>query len=89
MTRAEEAAKKAYPRGVYNGDVRRAFRQGYRQAEQDLALTWEDMQIINQMISAVDIDFSDDQYCTVPDQKFYEEVLKRFNEWKREHSDKN
>lgn len=41
MTRAEEAAKKAYPNGLYIPDLRRAFRQGYRQAEKDLT-AWHD-----------------------------------------------
>lgn len=41
MTRAEEAAKKAYPNGLYIPDLQRAFRQGYRQAQKDLA-EWHD-----------------------------------------------
>jgi hypothetical protein len=50
MSKAEEAACKAYP---YNGDYRgqgdsnskfrEAYINGYHQAERELALTWEEM----------------------------------------------
>ena len=54
--RAEEAAMKAYPIWVnkdslvkgfdWNEEYRDVFIQGYEQAEQDLALTWEDVYLI-------------------------------------------
>ena len=54
MTRAEEAALKAYP--VHDGASEQwkkahlsslaEYIQGYEQAEKDLALTWEDVKLI-------------------------------------------
>lgn len=94
MTRAEEAAFKTYPPKIgtaydaigieYETDVnareRLGFQRGYEQAEKDLALTWVDIKTIDLMIAEVDMGLSDDRDSTVPDQKFYGEVLKRFNE---------
>lgn len=41
MTRAEEAALKAYPSDIYSGgkSCRRAYKDGYEQAEKDLSFT--------------------------------------------------
>lgn len=57
MTKAEEAALKAYPEDIsystvlerpfdYNGHQRMIFQQGYEQAEKDLALTVEGIKTI-------------------------------------------
>lgn len=62
----------------------------YEQAEKDLALTWEDLQTINDLFFQVDAENSaardDDlieQNLPFPyGQKFYEEVLRRFREMK-------
>jgi len=43
MTRAEQRALEAYP---YDYPERTGFRQGYEQAEKDLALTVEDIKTI-------------------------------------------
>lgn len=43
MSRAEERALEAYP---YDYPERTGFRQGYEQAEKDLALTVEDIKTI-------------------------------------------
>lgn len=100
MTRAEEEAYKIYPEektiiGAYstgrlmvkdvNAEKRNCFIDGYEKAEKDLMLTWEDIKTINQMLSAVEDEDPDDEYFELSEQRFYEEVLKRFNEWKQEH----
>lgn len=64
-------------------DVRKAFVEGYHQAEQDLELTWEDMMIIHKCIK----DAMNFHLCKmmegVEGQKIvYEEILKRFKETK-------
>jgi hypothetical protein len=50
MSKAEEAACKAYPynrdyrgQGDSNSKFREAYINGYHQAERELALTWEEM----------------------------------------------
>ena len=49
------------------------FLNGYQQAEKDLALTWEDIKIIDKLLNqCVD--------CSNP----YQEVLNRFNKQKEE-----
>lgn len=82
MTRAEQEANKAYPtdeNSTVNYVLKLGFIDGYKQAEQDLALTWEDIRTINQMISAVVMEDPDDGSFELSEQQFYEEVLKRFN----------
>ena len=88
MTRAEEAALKAYPvkeewvgnqygaLGDVNKDVRAKYQEGYEQAEKDLALTWEDIDKIIQLWLSV----WDEMDGTK--QELYEEVLRRFLETK-------
>lgn len=49
-------------------------------AEKDLALTWEDMAKIDAIILDVNNEFAVDYSKEISRQKFYEEVLKRFNE---------
>ena len=62
-------------------NVRRLmWREGYRQAEKDLALTWEDMAKIDAIILDVNNEFAVDYSKEISRQKFYEEVLRRFNE---------
>lgn len=102
--RSEEAALELYPvnmvlvpladGGTQEEDVnfwiRKYIELGYEQAEQDLALTWEDLQAINDLFFQVDAENSaardDDlieQNLPFPyGQKFYEEVLRRFREMK-------
>lgn len=66
------------------------YLQGYKDAEQDLALTWEDMRTINDLFLKVDSENSAawdyeviEQDLPYPyGQKFYEEVLRRFRETK-------
>lgn len=62
-------------------NVRRImWREGYRQADKDLALTWEDMSKIDAIILDVNNEFAVDYSKEISRQKFYEEVLRRFNE---------
>ena len=61
-------------------EQKRQYIAGYEQAEQDLALTWEDMAKIDAIILDVNNEFAVDYSKEISRQKFYEEVLKRFNE---------
>lgn len=68
----------------------RGYKLGYKQAEQDLALTWEDLRTINDLFLKVDAENSEawDYEVIKQDlpfpygQHFYEEVLRRFREMK-------
>ena len=87
---AEEAGMKAYPvrgkwvgnqYGYWDGDInmesRQRYIEGYKQAEKDLALTWEDVNLIDSIL----IDMQDEgveRYGGL--RQYYEEALKRFNE---------
>ena len=53
------------------------FKAGYELAEKNLALTWEDMHKIVLLTSKVSQEFTTDNTREV-----YEEVLRRFNEYK-------
>lgn len=89
--KAEEAAIKAYPisenstSGVYTMDnnywPRLNFIQGYEQAEKDLALTWEDIRTIVQILTQgdwYDFEISDKLWS----KEFYEEILQQFKKQK-------
>ena len=54
-----------------------------KQAEKDLTLTWEDMAKIDAIIMDVNNEFAIDVSKEISRQKFYEAVLKRFNELKK------
>lgn len=54
-----------------------------KQAEKDLTLTWEDMAKIDAIIMDVNNEFAIDISKEISRQKFYEAVLKRFNELKK------
>jgi hypothetical protein len=78
MSKAEDLAEKTYPKGdIYifgDGSIacQVAYVKGYRQAEKDLELTWEDIKTIDKLLNqCVD--------CSNP----YQEVLKRFKEMKK------
>lgn len=89
MSRAEYEANIRYGGELVMSPRWHGFIEGYEQAEKHLTLTWEDIRTINQILSAVEDEEPDDEYFELSEKQFYEEVLKRFNEWKREHSDKN
>ena len=92
MSKAQERALEAYPKlsvasvcldGTspvdLNTGARKRFIEGYKQAEKDLALTWEDIKAIEQIIATSDwYDFEINGKLW--SQEFYEEVLKRFKE---------
>jgi hypothetical protein len=97
MTKAEERALEFYPMKDYNKEpnyihscdskmldevYRQVFMLGYKQAEKDLALTWEDMR----KIILIDIEMTDDPEAHpewMEEQPFYEEILKRYLEAKK------
>ena len=82
MDRAEQAwvdyEYREHPKGLYHT----CFVDGYRQAEKDLALTWEDVK----QIAMISVELSrkrfDDFYVhqTISDEEHFSEVLRRFNE---------
>ena len=93
MTKAEEAALKAYPfvttddccgnafvANATNDDIinlRSGFINGYEQAEKEFELTWEDIKDIDDWISVIQT--SDN----LIGKELYEEVLRRFKEAKK------
>ena len=99
MTRAEEAALRAYPPTFSSGKkdakriqaesvdthqpIRTIFIRAYEQAEKDLMLTWEDIAKIDAIIMDVNNELAIDNSKEISRQKFYKEVLKRFNELKK------
>ena len=93
--RAKQAALKAYPPTYTtvkrhakrvqselvdtHKPVRAIFQQGYEMAEKDLALTWKD---VKKIVTIADSMLTYTAWDAVdwPDkQKYYEEVLRRFN----------
>lgn len=76
--RAEEAAM-SYT-GYCRNEAYKHFIKGYEKAEKDLALTWEDIRKICTLSVIVEMGLGRE----VSDKKHYEEVLKRFNEYKEE-----
>lgn len=59
--------------------------EGRRLEKDDLVLTWEDMAKIDAIILDVNNEFAVDYSKEIDRQKFYEEVLRRFNEIKYGH----
>ena len=98
MTRAEEAALKAFPMKDYNKEpnyihscdskmldevYREVFMLGYKQAEKDFALTINDLELLHTFLYAIK---NNKQGCftfTRLSDEQYEEILKRFNEAKK------
>ncbi len=95
MKRAKEEALKAYPpRSIaanYDTIARRdAFEYGYLKAEQDNALTWEDMMIIHKCIKdAMNFHLYKMMEGLDGQKIVYEEVLKRFKKLKEKLLNKN
>ena len=63
--------------GDANEEKRIGFIEGYHQAKKDLALTWKDIEAIDQIFTDVFKDGFD-----VTTNNYYQEVLKRFNKQK-------
>lgn len=75
MKRAITASEKAYPKDRYTEDLRTAYSNGYIQAEEDLALTWQDIkQIVNLADETLKANTGFES-----EQAYYEEVLRLFN----------
>ena len=88
MTKAEKVAVKIYPHGVFQGEegdsLRAACMLGYGQAEKDLALTWEDIKLITTIADDMLTGTAWDAIDWPDEQKYYEEVLRRYQELKAE-----
>ncbi len=94
MSKAEEAALKAYPPKFTSGKryakrvqsekvdthapIRKIYLKGYEQAEKDFALTWKDIMVICEHY--VDVNYEYDYHSI---QEKYEEILRRFKEAKQ------
>jgi len=63
---------------VMLNEIEEAYYVGYRQAEKDLELTWEDLAIIEKLGD----DFVKHNQTPMSDEEFYKEILKRFKERK-------
>lgn len=59
------------------------FQEGYEQAEKDLALTWEDVQLLDFYAMECQVEESKGRKFN-SSQEFFEEVLRRFNKTKNE-----
>lgn len=59
-----------------NTGARKRFIEGYEQAEKDLALTWDDMELLHRLFAEEEENFSKH------DKYFYTEVLTRFKQFK-------
>ena len=69
---------------LYADQIIRGYKEGYHQAEQDLALTWEDMMIIHKCIKdAMNYKLYKMMEGIEGQKEVYEEVLKRFKEIKK------
>jgi len=79
MSKAEDFAYQKYPqskKGVLYDLARNSIIQGYRQAEEDLKLTWRDIALIE----TISKEFIKNNTTPMTDQDYYQEVLKQFNE---------
>lgn len=85
--RAEKAALKAYPVNMQYSTVydcvydlaqieRKKFLKVYEQAEKDLALTWEDIKAIDELLTLV--------YEPDNEEGYYTRVLEEFNRKREE-----
>lgn len=74
MSKAETQACKYT--GYCRNQSYKDFLNGYQQAEKDLALTWEDIKVIEKLLGFDNIIESPKEY--------YQEVLNRFNKQKGE-----
>ena len=81
MSKAEKEAIKRYPKaGLYDNLMKRkGFIEGYHQAEKDLELTWEDIEKIDAISIRLD---GTEESKEMSGKEFYQEVLKRFKEYK-------
>ena len=94
MTRAEEAALKAYPVSTestplgpvpvdVNEYARKKYQEGYEQAEKDLALTIKDLELLHTFLYAVKNNKKGVFTFTRLSEEQYQDVLRRFNEQRK------
>lgn len=62
------------------------FQEGYEQAEKDLELTFEDMKMIDVVMHDVATEHTYGVIRPSTFKEFYEEVLRRFNQYKEERN---
>ena len=60
------------------------YEEGYNQAIKDLALTWEDIKLIEEIMNRIINYEYYETYIHLDDKEFYEEVLRRFNKKRKE-----
>lgn len=84
--RAEEAAKEIHYLALIEANriAREQWNKGYKQAEKDLALTWEDIPKLIELTGKTYRYFVDNGQEDVSLEELYEEVLRRFNKLKAE-----
>lgn len=63
---------------LYADQIIRGYKEGYRQAEKDLELTWEDLATIEKLGD----DFVKHNQMPMNDEEFFKEILKRFKDLK-------
>ena len=85
MSKSEERAWKAYPyengmKGLICENSRQLFIQGYEQAEKDLALTIQDLELLHTFLYAVKNNKHGMFTFTRLSDEQYQEVLRRFKE---------
>lgn len=86
LNRSQIAALKAYPSDIYSGgnSLRRAYKEGYEQAEKNLTLTWQDVSIL---ITIYEAGIDNGDYRRYNDaewmKEYSQDILKRFNELKK------
>ena len=79
--RADEFAQKEYMSDSYERDtLSKGYYWGYKDAEKDLALTWQDIAKIDDMLREVENCVATSDLPTMGREEYYSEVLKRFNE---------
>jgi hypothetical protein len=93
MSKAEEKSLLEFPDPMGPGsryddtsilrEAREAYVKGYREAERDKALTWQDMRTIATLFDEmVDEDVKGDIPNEWNDEQYYRELLRRYNNYK-------
>ena len=93
--KAEDRALKKYPIKIewvgnqwdgapfdVNSEKRFYYQQGYEQAEKDLALTWEDISTLKEILDSVEQEFRKGLHEDKDYIGYCKEVLNRFNKLK-------
>lgn len=83
MTKAEQTAVEKYPHGTFDGEIGDSLRAacivGYMQAEKDLALTIQDLELLHTFLYAVKNNKQGVFTFTRLADEQYQRVLDRFN----------